>query len=453
MLYPILNGQNFQNNWSLLYDLTPPKHDPILYSRFFLIVAIGLLSQPPTLDSGFSVDELCQDLHQKSWRLLHEVLARPYASSVQVILLHVLYLVHFSKSGMAWVLCGLAIRIAQSIGLHREISPDMGLPEEEIRVRSQIWWVCYSLDASLSATQGRPPAVSNAFCDVKLLPLLKNPNSPEDGVVRPAAEIYFWHVKLAQIENHFCTLFSSTQTAASRADKVGELDMALLKWRDEIPMEYRPDQEILADHEMYQAIAMLHLQYFNILRAIHWTSFSTSQQYGSALSSHSNPRIRASEAICVASARSFVKILNDMSHELGRERIIPICFHTDHYMAAISTLFQNIFKYPHKHSTRADLEVLRAGQYHFERHVHPLRFNDRLKSLFQKMQTVATDLVNENSSYYGGTNVDKFRFSGFELPYNNGESPGLSLFDYVFSPRFLGGEGDQGGTVAIEIPL
>ena len=165
VLYPILNAQNFLNSWSLLYDPMPPKHDPVLYSRLFLIVAIGLLSQPPALDLGFSVDEVCQELHQKSWHLLHEVLARPHASSVQVILLHVrthldvagrhsadstlkvLYLVHFSKSGMAWVLCGLAIRIAQSIGLHREFSPDMGLPEEEIRVRSQIWWVCYTLDA------------------------------------------------------------------------------------------------------------------------------------------------------------------------------------------------------------------------------------------------------------------------------------------------------------------
>jgi hypothetical protein len=59
----------------------------------------------------------------------------------------VMYLIHFSKSGMAWVLCGLAIRIAQSVGLHRQVLPDMGLPEEDVRVRSQIWWVCYTLDA------------------------------------------------------------------------------------------------------------------------------------------------------------------------------------------------------------------------------------------------------------------------------------------------------------------
>jgi len=146
---------------------------------------------------------------------------------------------------------------------------------------------------------------------VQLLPLLRNPDSPNIGITSPAAEIYYWNVQLAQIENSFCTLFSSTETVTSRVDKVGDLDTALGKWRDEIPIEYRPDQEILADHEIYQSIAMIHLQYFNILRAIHWTLLSSVRHYEFTLSSHVNPRIRSSEAICVASARSFVKTLNE----------------------------------------------------------------------------------------------------------------------------------------------
>lgn len=146
---------------------------------------------------------------------------------------------------------------------------------------------------------------------MEVLPLLRNPDSPEDKLIRPAADIYSWQVKLAQIENAFCCLFSSAETAESRTAKVGDLDAALRRWRDEIPMEYRPDQEILADHEMYQSIAMIHLQFFNILRALHWASLSSAKHDGSALNSHQNPRIRSSEAICVASARSFVKILNE----------------------------------------------------------------------------------------------------------------------------------------------
>lgn len=96
-----------------------------------------------------------------------------------------------------------------------------------------------------------------------------------------------------------------------QADKVVELDTALAIWRDSIPMEYRPGQEILAPREIYQSIAMLHLQHFNLLRAMYCTLLVSARQSGFALISHPNPRIRTTEAVCAASARSFVKVLNE----------------------------------------------------------------------------------------------------------------------------------------------
>jgi hypothetical protein len=79
-------------------------------------------------------------------------------------------------------------------------------------------------------------------------------------------------------------------------------------------------------------------------------------------------------------------------------------------MAAIAILFQNIFKYPEKFSARTDLEILRAGQHHFHRHVHPLRFNPQLRSLFSKMQTAAEDLLTKDSSPCGGMIADNFEY-------------------------------------------
>src|SRR5450756_2177149 len=89
VLYPILNAKTFLHDWPQFYDVLPPKHAPVLYSRSFLIVAIGSLSQPLLLESDASVDAFCQGLQQQAWRMLHDVLARPYAASVQVLLLHV----------------------------------------------------------------------------------------------------------------------------------------------------------------------------------------------------------------------------------------------------------------------------------------------------------------------------------------------------------------------------
>jgi hypothetical protein len=116
-------------------------------------------------------------------------------------------------------------------------------------------------------------------------------------------------------------------------------------------------------------------------------------------------------------------------------------------MAAISILFHNIFKYPRKHSARADLEILRAGQYHFERHVHPLRFNSRLKSLFQKMQTAAEELVSQSSSLHRGTNADRLRYV---LAYKIAKTPqkkdseGITAFQIRNDCRYTVIQGAQG---------
>lgn len=48
---------------------------------------------------------------------------------------------------MAWILCGFAVRVAQAMGLHRQSPPDFDLTEAQIRLRSQLWWVAFGLDA------------------------------------------------------------------------------------------------------------------------------------------------------------------------------------------------------------------------------------------------------------------------------------------------------------------
>jgi hypothetical protein len=162
----------------------------------------------------------------------------------------------------------------------------------------------------LSATQGRPPAAHDSSCNDNTLFRISN-SSPSDGGHSLAFSIFIWHVGLARIKNRLCHLFSSQEPERPLAHEVSELDAALTSWRDEIPMEYRPEQEILAPREFYPFISMLHLHYFNMMSSMHW-ALSTSVEGGSSiLNVHHNPRIRTSEAISVSSARSFIKILNE----------------------------------------------------------------------------------------------------------------------------------------------
>lgn len=98
--------------------------------------------------------------------MLHDCLAVPNVSTVQILLLHVsektmlmyvsfakasqvIFHLQCSKAGFGWVLCGLAVRVAQAVGLHRRSPEDLDLSEEDVRLRSQLWWVAYRLDGSV----------------------------------------------------------------------------------------------------------------------------------------------------------------------------------------------------------------------------------------------------------------------------------------------------------------
>jgi hypothetical protein len=92
-------------------------------------------------------------------------MSAPYIDTVQVLLLHVrffshtnifsdllqaLYLAYRGKHGIAWVFSGLAVRHAQSIGLHRRSPRDLDLATDQVRLRSHLWWIAFVLDASVT---------------------------------------------------------------------------------------------------------------------------------------------------------------------------------------------------------------------------------------------------------------------------------------------------------------
>jgi hypothetical protein len=151
----------FRNSWEALYSQEPNERPILTIIMLCLVVAIGSLYRSATEITGQSYT-ISSGLCQQTWSLLHLPVARPSLDSLQVILLQVgfrLYssclllinkvvlLMHQGKGGLAWVICGLAIRFAQALGLHRRTPRDFDLTNEQTSLRSQLWWVVFSLDA------------------------------------------------------------------------------------------------------------------------------------------------------------------------------------------------------------------------------------------------------------------------------------------------------------------
>jgi hypothetical protein len=159
-------------------------------------------------------------------------------------------------------------------------------------------------------SQGRPTAVSDLSYDTEAFPIIKQQSNTTDMYLSSTI-VFAWKVKLAQIQSHFCGALCRAETGAQRANSLAALDEALMKWRDDIPFEIRPEQEILVNSDSYRPVAILHLDYYNTLRALHWASITSFPMTDPTLKAHLNRRMRSSESICLNAARSFVKVLNE----------------------------------------------------------------------------------------------------------------------------------------------
>jgi hypothetical protein len=95
--------------------------------------------------------------YRRCQRLLDDELDRPTAFTVQAQTLMAIYLHSTSRISAAYTVLGTAVRIAYSLGLHRDPPASLGITKAELRRR--IWWSLYILDSKLSLELGRPMAV------------------------------------------------------------------------------------------------------------------------------------------------------------------------------------------------------------------------------------------------------------------------------------------------------
>jgi hypothetical protein len=385
--YPLLDVRDSES-WRLPSETA----DPIRFSRVCLLVAIGYLSlqadQDPVPDAGPLIDTL----HGQTWTLISSILACPYIETVEILLLQTIYLIYSGKFGIAWVTCGFVIRVAQSLGLHHSTPAQLDLSKDQIQQRARLWEVAYALDAFLSLSEGRPPATID-HPHIGLFPRVAirgyDPLFPDEA----AAEIHSWHVQLAVIANRLSTLLR-TGLGAWILDDLIMLDQELLKWRDSIPMEFRPEQENLAEGQLYAAVAWLHIQYFNLMRSVHWVSLVISTECGGqiAASQQYRPRIRSSEAICIASARLLIDTLN-VSATGDWEEVQLVGIPGSYCMAAVSVIFGRIMKEPLAMSSRTNLEYLRAGTTHILKTLPPGGPMDHFRALFEELRRLAEHAV------------------------------------------------------------
>lgn len=196
---------------------------------------------------------------------------------------------------------GVAIRLAQDAGLHRE--PKAG--HEQASVKRRIWWTIYARDRLISLQQGRPSTINDDFCDV-LPPTLAD--FPSDKT--PEAQIFTNWVRLSVIMGRVHKILFTSRRTGVCVPTVAIAEQ-LTEWVNAthplVPLPISKDRTVSFDRDV-------HLLYLPYLTTISLVYLNTSKN---KLPQASVPAVIA--ASCVArifedfSARGSLRFISEQS--------------------------------------------------------------------------------------------------------------------------------------------
>ena len=246
--------------------------------------------------------------------------------SVQALLGMALFLQGTPNPQPSFFLVAAAIRLAHSIGLHKRGS-GFNLNAVENEQRKRVFWIAYLLDKDICLRSGRPPAQDDDDMNVELpsedppdnvgnIPLAKE----VDG--KKTMNLFRLMCTFAGIQSRvYKQLYSvkaSRQSDGELLNTIGELDAQLEEWKDSIPIDFRPENEINAAHTpLILHVVVLHFAYYNCLTTIHrmsvhhgyWTSRLSDYAIQGLNARPLNPRVFMSAALCVNAARTSIGLI------------------------------------------------------------------------------------------------------------------------------------------------
>ncbi|KAH8803555.1 Zn(II)2Cys6 transcription factor [Xylogone sp. PMI_703] len=146
--YPFLHEETFRAQYADKSSRPRGNTWPILLNTVLALGAWSIGDENSTMDDVFyyKVKRLSQDT---------SVFEVGNLALVQALLLLSNYTQKRNKPNTGWNYLGLAIRMAMSLGLHKEF-PDWKIGHLQREMRRRVWWGLYIFDSGASITFGRP---------------------------------------------------------------------------------------------------------------------------------------------------------------------------------------------------------------------------------------------------------------------------------------------------------
>ncbi|PWY91060.1 fungal-specific transcription factor domain protein [Aspergillus heteromorphus CBS 117.55] len=316
-----------------------------------------------------------QDEDKKGWLYLKNAMAvlteltmrNTDLLSVQALLGMSLFLQGTPNPQPSFFLVAAAIRLSHSIGLHKRGS-GFGLNPVEVEQRKRVFWIAYLLDKDICLRSGRPPVQDDDDMNVEL-----PSDDPPDNIGNvPLSDggkfnLFRSMCRFATIESRvYKRLYSakaSKQSDGELLNTIGELDKELEEWKDSIPLEFRPENEIKATYSpLILHVVVLHFSYYNCLTTIHrmsvhhgyWTSRLSNYAIQGLNARPLNPRVFLSAVLCVTAARASINLIKYIPQ--GDFACVWLILY--YPVSSLVTLFANILQNPNDARARSDVKLM-----------------------------------------------------------------------------------------------
>ncbi|KAI1374738.1 fungal-specific transcription factor domain-containing protein [Hypoxylon crocopeplum] len=194
IMMPILHWPTLQHQVDELYqNTTNIQRVPISWhSMFFAVLAVGsLFSNDPYPDRTLRASEFLEASRSLTdpWNNDFDL------DNVRAFFLISLTLNELNLKSASWKWLGSAVRSAQDLELHLEVTGVRSRVEADMRRR--VWWAIYVLDRTLSMELGRPFMIDDCDCDVALPEPFDDHFLHTEGPVHPPHVIplsHFLHI-------------------------------------------------------------------------------------------------------------------------------------------------------------------------------------------------------------------------------------------------------------------
>jgi hypothetical protein len=290
-LYPFLDRTEVESLYRRLWTGEDIGDDgPVFLSLLNIIfsIACALDATVPPEERESSADIF----YQRAWELLNFGFVQSRSvMTVQCFLLLGQYLQSTNDPQQCWNFVGLAIRMAQSLGLDLPSTSAQARNSQQTDLLRKVWHGCVLMDRTLSLTFGRPPMITSRSVTLVPSPVAhQNPDTCScsasmSGLNSESSDIHFYieSLKLYEIMNEaLLNLYNSPLEEEPKVDPYvvyfGSLgakglgllfdrDKSLCLWNRNLPihLRLRTNTQRYGTHQRQATVLKLRYYYIRIL--------------------------------------------------------------------------------------------------------------------------------------------------------------------------------------------